>query len=84
MKFIFKYAFIAIALSAYYICTFLYILAHILFVGDLQYDKSFVCFEHISHQETDTIHHIYVYKSIAHKFMGVAKAQYHIPKNTDK
>jgi hypothetical protein len=84
MKFLFKYTFVAIALILYYTFSLLYIIAHVLFVGNLQYDKGFVSMEHITYEQTESHHQVYIYSSIAHKLIGVAKAQYSIPKKNDR
>jgi len=81
MKRLFLYAFVLLSMASYYICTALYIAAHVIFNGNFKYDKSFINYDHITFEETEEEYIIAVYPSIAHKWLGIVNKQRRIPKN---
>lgn len=83
MKSVFQWTFAIVSMASFYICNGLYIAAHILFNGNLKYDKGFISYDYTEIEETETDITIWIYASIAHKFIGIAKSQRRISKNTD-
>lgn len=80
MKRLFQYSFIILSMTAYYICSALYIAAHVIFNGNLQYDRNFINYDYTTYEENEDEILIVVYPSIAHKWLGIIKLQRRIPK----
>lgn len=75
MKSVFKWAFAIISMASFYLFNSLYIASHVIFNGNLKYDKDFISYDYVEIEELPSEITIWTYRSIAHKWLGVAKSK---------